>query len=164
MYRISLLSSRLSPLWQKNLPYSIHNHIWVFSFVGQWVINQRRGNCSDSASGIRRKRHSFDFVDPGPVPQWVIMKKYKNTHPTARKILQDFHGFPNFRGEQERMIARLQDKGPTLYMTPTGGGKSLIYQVLARTIADEGIILVLAPLISLVRVSLYLPTLTTDYP
>ncbi|KAF8418613.1 P-loop containing nucleoside triphosphate hydrolase protein [Tirmania nivea] len=73
------------------------------------------------------------------------------TFPSARKILKKYHGYSSFRGEQEKAIARLQKKGPTIFMMSTGGGKSLIFQVLARTIPDEGVILIVEPLISLLR-------------
>lgn len=96
---------------------------------------------------------SFDFVDPGPVPPSIANKIYPTKLPEARKILKQYHGYSSFRGEQEKVIARLHHKGPTIYMMPTGGGKSLVYQILARTIPDDGVIVVVEPLVSLLRVS-----------
>ena len=153
---------------QKSFLYSIPDHLgalhrspWTWKSFGQCQLqgnkmySQRMGDDEPRGSGSR-KRPSFDFIDPGSIPQPEIMKKYGSTFPAARKILHNYHGHSGFRGEQERVIARLQDKGSTLYMMPTGGGKSLIYQILARTIKGGGIILVLAPLISLIRVCVYI--------
>jgi len=99
------------------------------------------------------KVRSFDFKDPGPLPASLHNRKYPTTFPLARKILKKYHGYSSFRGEQEKVIARLQERGPAIYIMPTGGGKSLVFQVLARTIPDEGVILIVEPLISLLRVS-----------
>ena len=145
-----------SHLRQSSMQYSVRNDLRVFhrSFVAHHPV-QQMGEDSDSnsdSSGLHRKHRSFDFIDPGPIPLWKIRMKYSSTFPAAKKILQTYHGHSDFRGEQEKVISRLEDKGSALYMMPTGAGKSLIYQILARTIEDEGIILVLAPLLSLIRV------------
>ena len=132
------------------------------SIIHRRPLNRRFGHSGEKANQNNRdeenernspKARSFDFKDPGPLPSSLHNKKYPTTFPLARKILEKYHGYSSFRGEQEKVIARLQERGPTFYMMPTGGGKSLVFQVLARTIPDEGVILIVEPLISLLRVS-----------
>ena len=95
---------------------------------------------------------SFDFHDPGPPPE--DMRIYPTTCPKARTILKKYHGYESFRGQQEAIIARLAEKGSrVISIMPTGGGKSLIYQIWAR-LFDSGLVIVVVPLLSLLRVSL----------
>ena len=67
----------------------------------------------------------------------------------ARRILRDHFGFGSFRDGQERLIAAALAGSDALGVLPTGGGKSLCYQVPA--IALPGLTLVLSPLISLME-------------
>ncbi|KAI5780220.1 P-loop containing nucleoside triphosphate hydrolase protein [Peziza echinospora] len=107
---------------------------------------------STKAGGTRERGPTFDFIDPGPIK--ARSSKSNTSYPTtdekARRILRKFHGHEAFRGRQELIITRLLEPGSRVfYMMPTGGGKSLIYQVLARRIPDDGLIIVVEPLISL---------------
>lgn len=69
---------------------------------------------------------------------------------TPREILQKHYGFTKFRGLQETIINGLvNDKKHSLVLMPTGGGKSLIYQIPAL-IFDGGTI-VISPLIALMQ-------------
>ena len=86
--------------------------------------------------------------------------------PLARKILKETWGFSEFRHKQEQAIARLIDGGSVVVVFPTGGGKSLVYQIpaLAFDHHDElysgpqggGVTLVVSPLIALMKVGLTL--------
>ncbi len=65
-------------------------------------------------------------------------------------ILNNYFGFDKFRGEQENIIKRLtEERGHCLVLMPTGGGKSLCYQVPA--LYFEGGTLVVSPLIALMQ-------------
>ncbi len=69
--------------------------------------------------------------------------------PTALSILNSVFGLPAFRGAQEEIVAHVASGGNCLVLMPTGGGKSLCYQVPSLLRAGCGI--VVSPLISLMR-------------
>ncbi len=64
-------------------------------------------------------------------------------------ILQKHFGFASFRGVQQEVIESVLNKKDTLALLPTGGGKSLCYQIPA--LATPGICLVVTPLIALMK-------------
>jgi ATP-dependent DNA helicase RecQ len=66
---------------------------------------------------------------------------------TARTILRDTFGYAEFRGQQEAIIAAALAGRDSLVLMPTGGGKSLCYQIPA--LVREGLGLVISPLIAL---------------
>jgi ATP-dependent DNA helicase RecQ len=68
---------------------------------------------------------------------------------TYRKILVKYWGFSSFKPLQEDIIRSVVEGKDTLGLMPTGGGKSLTFQIPA--IASEGICLVITPLIALMK-------------
>jgi ATP-dependent DNA helicase RecQ len=67
----------------------------------------------------------------------------------AHRILQQVFGYPSFRSHQARIIETMLSGGDALVLMPTGGGKSLCYQVPSLVRAGTGI--VVSPLIALMQ-------------
>lgn len=67
----------------------------------------------------------------------------------AASILHQYWGYPSFRGEQENIIQSVLQGKDTLAILPTGGGKSICFQV--PTLMTEGLCLVISPLIALMK-------------
>ncbi|HUG01444.1 MAG TPA: RecQ family ATP-dependent DNA helicase [Longimicrobiales bacterium] len=65
----------------------------------------------------------------------------------ARRVLQDWFGYPDFRGEQARVIEAALAGRDVLALMPTGAGKSVCFQIPAEL--APGTTLVVSPLISL---------------
>ena len=67
----------------------------------------------------------------------------------ARRLLASVFGFPDFRPGQEEIVAAVEAGRDVLTIMPTGGGKSLCYQLPALT--RPGVTVVISPLIALMR-------------
>jgi ATP-dependent DNA helicase RecQ len=72
---------------------------------------------------------------------------------TTRQLLTEIFGYTAFRGEQESIVRHVAAGGDALVLMPTGGGKSLCYQVpaIARQRAGLGVTIVVSPLIALMH-------------
>ena len=69
--------------------------------------------------------------------------------PAPLEILQRVFGYGGFRGQQARIVDHVIQGGDALVLMPTGGGKSLCFQVPA--LVREGVAVVISPLIALMR-------------
>lgn len=69
--------------------------------------------------------------------------------PDALSVLNSVFGLPAFRGAQERIVRHVTDGGNCLVLMPTGGGKSLCYQL--PSLLRHGCGIVVSPLIALMR-------------
>jgi ATP-dependent DNA helicase RecQ len=68
---------------------------------------------------------------------------------TALSLLHEVFGFPAFRGPQAEIVGHLSNGGDALVLMPTGGGKSLCYQIPA--LLRPGCAVVISPLIALMQ-------------
>lgn len=81
-------------------------------------------------------------VSPDPIPDAL-----------ALAVLQEVFGYPAFRGAQAEIVGHVAGGGDALVLMPTGGGKSLCYQVPAilRHRGGRGVAVVVSPLIALMH-------------
>ncbi|MCQ2143802.1 MAG: RecQ family ATP-dependent DNA helicase, partial [Bacteroidales bacterium] len=74
------------------------------------------------------------------------VKYFKNE---ALKVLKEYWGYDSFRLSQEEIVLSALEGNDTLALLPTGGGKSVCFQV--PTLMSDGLALVVTPLISLMK-------------
>lgn len=72
---------------------------------------------------------------------------------SPEQILRDVFGYAQFRGRQKEAIDQVLSGGDALVLMPTGGGKSLCYQIpaIARAQQGKGVCIVVSPLIALMH-------------
>ncbi|HNB82048.1 MAG TPA: ATP-dependent DNA helicase RecQ, partial [Chitinophagaceae bacterium] len=78
-----------------------------------------------------------------------MAKSKKVAKPDLKKALQEHFGFDQFKGEQQKIIESVLSGKDTFVIMPTGGGKSLCYQLPA--LLSEGIAIIVSPLIALMK-------------
>ncbi|WP_293603067.1 DNA helicase RecQ [Polaromonas sp. UBA4122] len=73
--------------------------------------------------------------------------------PTPLEVLGQVFGYQHFRGPQEAIVEHVVQGGDALVLMPTGGGKSLCYQIpaIVRQNAGHGVTIVISPLIALMH-------------
>ena len=71
------------------------------------------------------------------------------SEPRALEVLQRVFGYESFRGEQQAIVEHVVGGGDALVLMPTGGGKSLCYQI--PSLVRDGVGVVVSPLIALMQ-------------
>src|SRR3954449_1260127 len=85
-----------------------------------------------------------------PVPAKAsVDQPTPGTAPDALAVLNSVFGLPGFRGAQGEIIRHVTDGGNCLVLMPTGGGKSMCYQL--PSLLRQGCGIVVSPLIALMR-------------
>ncbi|WP_236589551.1 DNA helicase RecQ [Ramlibacter aurantiacus] len=74
-------------------------------------------------------------------------------HPTPVSVLREVFGYEQFRGPQADIVEHVTAGGDALVLMPTGGGKSLCYQIpaIVRHRGGQGVTVVVSPLIALMH-------------
>ena len=71
------------------------------------------------------------------------------SYPSAQHCLQEVFGYTSFRGDQQAIVEHITGGGDALVLMPTGGGKSLCYQL--PSLLRNGVAIVVSPLIALMQ-------------
>jgi RecQ family ATP-dependent DNA helicase len=115
---------------------------------------------TEASRGIKRVQSP---IKEEPRAKRLATEAYSTESPLAKKILTNNFRITAFRLKQEAVVARLLEGGSAVVVFPTGGGKSLCYQVPALAFGDldvalntrgsseGGITLVVSPLIALMK-------------
>ena len=78
-----------------------------------------------------------------------VRKRGSDVATDALSVLNSVFGLPGFRGAQQEIVRHITEGGNCLVLMPTGGGKSLCYQL--PSLLREGCGIVISPLIALMR-------------
>ncbi|CAN0640053.1 ATP-dependent DNA helicase RecQ [Burkholderia cepacia] len=83
----------------------------------------------------------------------IVQPSPSSSMSRALEILDEVFGYPAFRGQQGEIVEHVAGGGDCLVLMPTGGGKSLCYQIpaLLRREAGQGAGIVVSPLIALMQ-------------
>ncbi|ANF33356.1 ATP-dependent DNA helicase RecQ [Leifsonia xyli] len=130
------------------------------SFTSGWVPDDRDAppldeeappELDDPYSGA-----VWDAVEPGaPTGRGAVAVRQAPVRATparfstAQDALRTVFGYDGFRGQQQAIIERVADGGDAVVLMPTGGGKSLCYQI--PSLLREGTGVVVSPLIALMQ-------------
>ena len=103
-----------------------------------------------AAKKTAAKKTSKSAVTKKPTATKTAVKETKpRVKVNLHNALQEYFGFNKFKGTHEKAIESLLAGHDTFVIMPTGGGKSLCYQLPA--LISDGVAIVVSPLISLMK-------------
>ena len=103
--------------------------------------------CTECGKSIKNKESKIDANQI--LPEKQPSKKLEEKNRSSIEILNNIFGFNSFKGLQKKIIDHVNAGGDAIVLMPTGGGKSLCYQIPA--LFRDGLGLVISPLIALMR-------------
>ena len=117
---------------------------------GSRAFDGCRGSRLTKAATLAQRQCPFRLCSPARPP---VTEPDTDTDTDPQRILHQVFGYSAFRGRQQAVVAHVVAGGDALVLMPTGGGKSLCYQVpaIARQRAGHGVTLVVSPLIALMH-------------
>lgn len=119
-------------------------------YDGTELTPDNSAHTSDSSTQIPPPPPSFLEEEPEERPDTPrISSPLSLEKESGLKLLNKYWGYSAFRGIQEDIINSISEGRDTLGLMPTGGGKSITFQVPA--LAQKGLCLVITPLISLMK-------------
>ena len=125
---------------------------------GRGLHQERRGPAVREAAIILTLSRQQIGINPGRRAETMGAVSLQPPHapPSSadpRAILRDVFGYDSFRGAQAAIVEHVVGGGDALVLMPTGGGKSLCYQIpaIARQRLGHGITVVVSPLIALMH-------------
>lgn len=98
---------------------------------------------------INNSFYKFLFILAGRSLNKKCSNQTRSIVPLPSDILKTYWGFSSFRGEQQHIIRAVLEKEDVLALLPTGGGKSICFQVPAMM--RDGLCIVITPLIALMK-------------
>jgi ATP-dependent DNA helicase RecQ len=90
--------------------------------------------------------HIINGKESVPMNSPTVLEKMPNN---AIDILKDIYGYDSFRGQQAEIITEISEGRDALVLMPTGGGKSLCYQI--PSLIRPGVGIIVSPLIALMQ-------------
>jgi ATP-dependent DNA helicase RecQ len=103
--------------------------------------------CTKCGESLKRKESKVDVNQI--VSEKQPNEKFQELNKSSIEILNNVFGFSSFKGLQKTIIDHVNAGGDAIVLMPTGGGKSLCYQIPA--LFRDGLGLVISPLIALMR-------------
>jgi len=162
-------------LSKQEIEWAVGNRFRNFSFGGPWAERQfvtlgsifvfgphalDRAPIGPKSPGPLPRKGRATTIGPGrparsprhaTIPLSASPSTSSSTDP--REILHQVFGYEQFRGAQAAIVDHVTHGGDALVLMPTGGGKSLCYQIpaIARQRAGHGVTVVVSPLIALMH-------------